>query len=93
MGYAHGDSFPSDFEPNGVPFGSKSKGKLSPGSYPIQYEWKWKYSFLTASEKKITSGSCLEYLASYLHNEVFNYGCDVSLKRKLFREVFDKRHF
>ena len=45
MGYDRGDSFHFDFEPNGVPFGSKSKGKLSPRSYPIQYERK--YSFLS----------------------------------------------
>ena len=28
MGNDRGDSFPFDFEPNGFPFGSKSKGKL-----------------------------------------------------------------
>ena len=44
MGY---DSFPFDFEPNGIPFGSKLNGKLSPRSYPIQYDRKWKYSFLS----------------------------------------------
>ena len=44
-----GDSFPSDFEPNGIPFGSKSKGKLSPRSYPIQFERK--YSFLSMISK------------------------------------------
>ena len=48
MGYDHGDSSPFDFEPNGFPFGLKSKGKLTPRSYPIQYERKWKYSFLSA---------------------------------------------
>ena len=47
MGYDCGDSFPLDFEPNGIPFGSKSKGKLSRRSYPIQCERKWKYSFLS----------------------------------------------
>ena len=47
MGYDRGDSFLSDFEPNEIPFGSKSKGKLSPGSYTIQCERKWKYSFLS----------------------------------------------
>ena len=26
MGYDRGDSFPFDFEPNRIPFGSKSKG-------------------------------------------------------------------
>ena len=28
MGCDCGDSFPFDFDPNGFPFGSKSKGKL-----------------------------------------------------------------
>ena len=48
MGYDGGDSFPFDFEPNGTPFGSKSKGKLSPRYYPIQLERKWNTSFLSA---------------------------------------------
>ena len=48
MGYDRGDSFPFDFEPNGIRFGSRSKGKLSPRSYPIHCERKWKYSFLSA---------------------------------------------
>ena len=47
MGFDRGDSFPFDFETNGIPFGSKSKGKLTPRSYPIQCERKWKYSFLS----------------------------------------------
>ena len=44
MGYDRGDCFPFDSEPNGFPFGSKPKGKLSPRSYPIQCERKWKFS-------------------------------------------------
>ena len=51
MGYDRGDSFPSDFEPNGIQFGSKSKGKLSPRSYPIQCERKLKHCFLSAMSK------------------------------------------
>ena len=47
MGYDRGGSFPFDFEPNENPFGSKSKRKLSPRSYPIQCERKWKHSFLS----------------------------------------------
>ena len=47
MGYDRGDSFPFDFEPNGIPFGSKLKGKLSLQSYPIQYERKRKSSFFS----------------------------------------------
>ena len=49
MGYDLGDSFIFDFEPNGIQFGSRSKGKRSPGSYPIQVERKWKYSFLSVT--------------------------------------------
>ena len=47
MGYGCGDSFPLDFEPNGIPFGLQSKRKLSPQPYPIQFERKLKYSFLS----------------------------------------------
>ena len=35
-------------ESNRIPFGSKSKRKLSPRSYPIQCDRKCKYSFLSA---------------------------------------------
>ena len=52
MGYDRRDSFPFDFEPNGLLFGSKSKGKLSTWSYPIQYERKWKTSFLSVATGK-----------------------------------------
>ena len=48
MGYDRGDCFPFDFEPNGIPFGSKLKGKLSSRSYPIQFERKWNTSFFSA---------------------------------------------
>ena len=47
MKYDPGDSFSFDFEPNGIPFGSQLKVKLSPRSYPIQFERKRKYSFLS----------------------------------------------
>ena len=45
MGYDRGDSSPFDLEPNGITFGSKSKGRLSQRSYPIQFESKWNISF------------------------------------------------
>ena len=35
MGYDRGDNFPFDFEPNGIPFGSKLEGKLSPRYIPF----------------------------------------------------------
>ena len=57
MGYDRGDRFPFDFEPNGFPFGSKPKGKLSPRSYPIQFEKKWKNSFLSVRHVGETVGA------------------------------------
>ena len=55
MEYDRGDSFSFDFEPNGNPFGSKSKGKLSPRSYPIQIERKRKTSFFSVVISKYAS--------------------------------------
>ena len=54
MEYDHGGSFPFDFEPYGVPFDSKSKGKRS---YPIQFERNWKYSFLSVKEESFAVSS------------------------------------
>ena len=54
--YDRGDSFPFNFEPNEIPFGSKSKGKLSPRSYPIQCKRKLKYSFLSVPSLRIIWG-------------------------------------
>ena len=51
MGYDRGDSFPFDFEPDGVPFSSKSKGKLSPRPYPVQFERNWNTSFVSVQHK------------------------------------------
>ena len=45
MEYDRGDRFPSDFEPNEILFGSKSKGKVSSRLYSIQFESKWKSIF------------------------------------------------
>ena len=56
MGYDPGDSLPFNFEPNGNSFDPKSKGKLSPRSYPIQYERKWNYSFLSVFADKHNDG-------------------------------------
>ena len=50
MRYDRGDIFPFDCEPNGILIGSKSKGKPSPRSYPIQFGRKRKYSFLRVGE-------------------------------------------
>ena len=53
MGYGRGDSFPFYFEPNGIPYGSKLKGKLSPRPYPIRFERKWMHSSLSAPHANI----------------------------------------
>ena len=54
MEYDRVDSFPFDFEPNGNTFGSKSKGKLSPRSDPIQFERKYNTCFLKVDRKTPT---------------------------------------
>ena len=64
MGYDRDDSFLFNFDPNRFPFGSKSKGKLSPRSYPIQYERKWKSSFLS-----VHAESSLVYLTVLLSKQ------------------------
>ena len=43
-------------EPNGILFGSKLKEKLSPRSYPIQFERKWNNSFLSVSDRLASLG-------------------------------------
>ena len=67
MGYDRGDNFPFDFEPNGILFGSESKGILSPRSYPIQCERKFKYSFLSVAH--LAFMSCMN--ANLLKIEVY----------------------
>ena len=62
MGYDRGDSFLIDFEPNGIPFGSKSKGKFSQRSYAIECERKWKYSFLSG----VSMGLIMSHLGRQL---------------------------
>ena len=57
MGYDRGDNFPFNFEPNGIPFGSKSKGKLQPRLYPIQCERKEKYCFFSVQTTRVTCGT------------------------------------
>ena len=82
MGYDRGDSFPFDFEPNGNPFGSKSKGKLSPRSYPIQCERKGKYRqahYLT-QRFSFTGRPCvrIRFISDMLIYSVYN--CDVMVR-------------
>ena len=45
MEFDRGDSLLFDFEPNGIQFGSKSTKNLSPRSYFIEIERKWKSIF------------------------------------------------
>ena len=54
MGYDRSDSFPFDFEPNGFPFGSKSKGTVT-------REKKWKHSFLSIRATNAKSLQTLIY--------------------------------
>ena len=66
MGYDRGDSFPCNFESNGVPFYSKLKGKLSPRSYPIKCERKWKHTrFLSVQEELDANIKYIECMRVY----------------------------
>ena len=79
MGYDRGDSFPFDFEPNGTPSGSKSKGKLSLRLYPIQCERNWKCSFLGVGLDQI----CLtrtSFLLRYLCGTLARFLSDVFIQ-------------
>ena len=85
MGYDRGDSFPFEFEPNGILFVSKSKGRLSPRSYPIQCEMKWKYSFL--SERSHNIGYNMRRPGHFNNNNVRHFcgsmGCGTAFQFKL----------
>ena len=52
MGYDRGDSFPSNFEPNVISFGSKLVGKLSQFSQCTGVLFRWdKTSFMRVSNR------------------------------------------
>ena len=57
MGYDRGDSFPSDFEPNGIPFVSKSRRKLVTTiiSHSICKEIKYEFSQRTRSLRTLST--------------------------------------
>ena len=64
MGYDRGGSFHFDFEPNGYPsIWFKIERKMSPRSYPIQCERKWKHSFLSVPW----------YVLNWRKNEMTNF--------------------
>ena len=75
VNHDRGDRFPIDFEPNRISFGSKSKGKLSPRSYPIQFERKWKSIFPSVRNREIASSRCtsgaVHYFYSYFIHTVY----------------------
>ena len=86
MGYDRGDSFSLDFEPNGFPFGSKSKGKLSPRSYPIQFERKGNTSFLSVrisfAEANLIAANC--DIANFGHRGSYCADYSSSVHQELF---------
>ena len=77
MGYDRDKSLPFDFEPNGILFGSKSLGKLSPRSYTIHSKRKWKYSFVSVGEKYT--------LRNWMHN-AYHRGCPGD-----YKNTYDRR--
>ena len=74
MEYDRGDSFPFAFEPDGIQSGSKPKGKLSPRSYSIQCERKWKHSFLSVHRSPGTqNGGPFEATLWCHHADMFQH--------------------
>ena len=68
MEYGRGDGIPFDFEPCGIPFGLKLKRELSSRSYPIQCERNWKYSFLSAQDRRACQAESLE---ATIHRNIY----------------------
>ena len=88
MGYVHGDSFPFNFEPNGIVFSSKSKGKLSPLSYPMRCERKCKYSFLSTKYFSVPTWVCWKMTA--MKEGQWNSS---SARLRQINSVYKNRHF
>ena len=83
MRYDRGDSFTFDFESYGNPFGSKSKGILSPRSYPIQYERK--YCFLISLIGKLCQREKRDAIPIFLsrYSQINRYLNQNRMKRNL----------
>ena len=92
MGYDRGDSFPFDFEPNGIPFGLKSKGKLSPRSYPIQCERNWKYSFLSVFGSLGNTFQFFITSSGVMHSVVYNILYSYSISFELVAVTLDWKY-
>ena len=67
MGYDHGDIFPFNFEPNGIPFGSKSKGK-SKGKFAVRSRTATQLD-LHSSESLRPLGQLLRIIPACLFNK------------------------
>ena len=84
MGYGRGDRFPFDYKLNGIPFGSKSKGKLSPRPYPIQCERKWNTSFLSVARETNRSRQDKSATIRMMHDQHHAYGLGALPSNSLF---------
>ena len=91
MGYDRGDTFTFDFEPKGNPFISKSKGKLSPRSYPIQFERKWKHSFLSVLRINVYHFLCI---LVRMHSQFLRKSAEIlsvfvwTAKKRLYTNIY-----
>ena len=81
MGHDHGDSFPFDFEPYKIPFGSRLKEKLLPWSCSIKFGWNWKSIFLSAYSDGTNNalGLRITKMEQNFIFEIFHYLCGIFL--------------
>ena len=99
MEYDRGDSFPSNFA-NGIQFGSKSNGKLSPRSYSTPYEKRWESIFPCVGWEELLRLTTVSQnwrrictiVQSWMINRLFfRYKCDDSIEH--IENIFAKIKF
>ena len=61
MGYGPGDSFPFDFEPNGIQFGSKLKGNCNYDHIPFNVKGTGNIVFSVYSYSIVVAKQCKVY--------------------------------
>ena len=73
MGYDRGDNFPLDFEPNEIPFGSKSKLNCQHDHIPFNLIGNGNIVFSVCMEARQVLNRHLEFLLRNIWNFLWNF--------------------